>query len=256
LRQPITMVPIAFLLPLVAVASAGNYDANQLMQMMNMMNAMQQAKGWGNWQAPTAAPAPQWSTGSPEDIAAYLKWCEENQVRIADQARQKKLLAEWEKKEHERKEEMKRMAMVKEAAERQAAMESEWKMWEKKLTQTVSFDALGEKIRDMKAHYYYMMVFEFLKFCKCTDFTVEVERFFHHDGFATDRYEEFDLEGLDFPESNVIEDVAQALYLKDQAYQTKAFFGGLANSMCTGARQYFEQVVEWDKQYDFLNKVY
>jgi len=252
------MVPIAFLLPLVAVASAGNhdYDQNMMMNMMNMMNAMQQAKGWGNWQAPTAAPAPQWSTGSPEDIAAYLKWCEENQVRIADQARQKKLLAEWEKKEMERKEEAKRMEMMREAAERQTAMEPEWKMWEKKLTQTVSFDALSYKINEMKHQYYYMMVFEFLKFCKCSDFTTEVERFFHHDGFSTDRYEEFDLEDLNGIDVGDVGTVAQALNQLSQGDQLKAFFGGLSNAMCTAARTYFDQVVEWDKQYDFLNKVY
>jgi len=252
LRQPITMVHVAlFIAPLLGLCAAGNVDMNM---MMNMMNAMQQAKGWG--MMPTAAPAPQWSTGSPEDIAAYLKWCQENQVRIADQNRQKKLLAEWEKKETARKEEAKRMAAMREAAERQTAMEAEWKMWEKKLTETVSFDKLGYAIMEMKHTYYYMMVFEFLKFCKCTDFTTEVERFFHHDGFATDRYEEFDLGDLGGIDSTNVNDVAQALFPMNAADRTKAFFGGMVSTMCEGARTYFDQVVQWDKQHDFLNKVY
>merc|ERR1712212_1256864 len=124
-------------------------------------------------------------------------------------------------------------------------MESEWKMWEKKLTQTVSFDALSYKINEMKHQYYYMMVFEFLKFCKCSDFTTEVERFFHHDGFSTDRYEEFDLEDLNGIDVGDVGTVAQALNQLSQQDQLKAFFGGLSNAMCTAARTYFDQVGLW-----------
>merc|ERR1712244_212869 len=149
--------------------------------MMQMMQMMQQMKGWGGdshgmggmGQGPT--PAPSWSTGSPEDVAAYLKWCEENQVRIAEQKKQ---------------------MMAKEAEERKEAMESEWKMWEKKMTMTASFEKLGYEIMEMKHKYYYLVVFEFLKFCKCSDFTSEIERFFHHEGFETGNYEEFDLADL------------------------------------------------------------
>merc|ERR1712154_548563 len=122
------------------------------MQMMQMMQMMQQMKGWGGdshgmggmGQGPTAAPS--WSTGSPEDVAAYLKWCEENQVRIAEQKRQTQLLQEWERKEAARKEAMKKEMMAKEAEERKEAMESEWKMWEKKMTMTASFEKLGYEI--------------------------------------------------------------------------------------------------------------
>jgi len=256
LRQPFIMVPFALILTLVGAAAAGQMgDATQMMEMMKMMEMMNQAKGWAAYAAPTAAPAPQWSTGSPEDIAAYLKWCEENQVRIADQTRQKQLLEQWEMKEAARKEEMKKVAAAREVAERQLAMESEWKMWEKKMTMTASFEALGYEIMEMKHKYYYLVTFEFLKFCKCSDFTADVERYFHHEGFATNKYEEFDLSDLNAPAGQDVNAIAQALFAMDKVGQTKAFFGGLQQAMCEGARTYFDTVLGWEKQYNFLERL-
>merc|ERR1711935_1333591 len=92
----------------------------------------------GNAVAATAAPAPQWATGSPEDVAAYMKWCEENQIRIADQKRQSQLLIQWEQKEAHRVE------------------------GQKKMTMTANFESLGYQIMEMKHKYYYVVTFEFL----------------------------------------------------------------------------------------------
>jgi len=276
LRLPITMVPFALILTLVGFAAAGQmgHDAGQMadmmkmmemMKMQEMMNQMEAAKGWGghhdggnmggNGGGAMATQAPQWSSGSQEDIAAYMKWCEENQVRIADQKRQSELLANWERKEASRKEEMKARAAKHEAEERQIAMESEWKMWEKKMQMTASFENLGYQIMEMKHTYYYLVTFEFLKFCKCSDFTSEVERFFHHEGFSSNHYEEFDLNDLNAIDSQDVNAVANALFSMSAGDQTKAFFGGLAQSMCGGARQYFDQVIQWDKQYNFLERL-
>jgi len=265
LRQPTIMVPFTIILTVVGLAAAnagGMGDNAQMMEMMKMMEMMQMMKGWGGdhggsagGNMPTAAPAPQWSTGSPEDIAAYMKWCEENQVRIAEQKRQTQLLQEWERKEAARKEAMKREMQKHEAEERKEAMESEWKMWEKKMTMTASFEKLGYEIMEMKHKYYYMVTFEFLKFCKCSDFTSEIERFFHHEGFETKNYEEFDLADLNAIDSQDVNSVANALFAMNNMDRTKAFFGGLAQSMCGGARAYFDQVVAWENQFNFLERL-
>ena len=78
---------------------------------------------------------------------------------------------------------------------------------------------------EMKHKYYYMVTFEFLKFCRCSDFSVEMERFFLYEGV-----------------SNA---VAQALAQLSKGEQIKSFFGALANAICSGARTYFEQVEAW-----------
>jgi len=266
------MVPFAIILALVGAAAAGQMgDNNNMMEMMQMMQMMQQMKGWGgdhaggnggmggmggNAVAATAAPAPNWSTGSPEDVKAYMKWCEENQIRIADQKRQTTLLQQWEHKEAQRKEEQHKAMAAHEAEERQHAMEAEWKMWENKMTMTANFESLGYEIMEMKHKYYYVVTFEFLKFCKCSDFTSEIERFFNHEGVETKSYEEFDLADLNAIDSQDVNAVARALFAMNKMDQTKAFFGGLAQSMCGGARNYFDQVVAWDKQYNFLERLH
>merc|ERR1712130_988811 len=105
-----------------------------------------------------------------------------------------------------------------------------------------------------KHKYYYMVTFEFLKFCRCSDFTAEIERFFMHEGVSTS-YEEFELADLGAIDSSDPNAVAQALVQLSKGEQIKSFFGGLANAMCAGARTYFEQVEAWEKQYNFLERL-
>merc|ERR1712125_254618 len=81
-----------------------------------------------------------------EDYEAYLKWCEENRAMQAE--------------------------------ERKHNMMAEWKMWEKQMSSVASYDKLGYEIMEMKGKYYHLVAFEFLKFCKCTDFTSEIEALF------------------------------------------------------------------------------
>merc|ERR1719361_1402139 len=90
--------------------------------------------------------------------------------------------------------------------------------------------------------------------CKCSDFTAEIERFFMHDGVST-KYEEFELSDLGAIDSTDPNAVAQKFITLSKGDQIKAFFGGLAEAMCGGARTYFEQVEAWEKQYNFLERL-
>merc|ERR1719251_20580 len=214
---------------------------------------MNKMKGWGAMEAPKAednAVAMQ----NAEDYEAYLKWCEENRARQAEFAKQQELLNEFKAREEARKMEMEKERAKMEAEERQKNMMAEWKMWEKKMQMTASFDSLGYEIMEMKHKYYYMVTFEFLKFCKCSDFTAEIERFFMHDGVST-KYEEFELSDLGAIDSTDPNAVAQKFITLSKGDQIKAFFGGLAEAMCGGARTYFEQVEAWEKQYNFLERL-
>merc|ERR1712019_36813 len=110
--------------------------------------------------------------------------------------------------------------------------------------------------QEMKHKYYYTVVMEFMKFCKCDDFSGEIERFFGHDGVSY-KHEEFDLAdlGLNAVSGQDAFQVAQALNNISKEDQIKAFFGGLAERMCEGARTYYNQVAAWEKQYRFLERL-
>ena len=108
---------------------------------------------------------------------------------------------------------------------------------------------------EMKGQYYHKVAFAFLKFCKCSDFAGEIESFFMGGHEAGEEYD------LDFMEDNIEVGsdpavVAQALVNLSKGDQIKAFFGGLAESMCDGAEAYFEQVEAWEKQYNFLERLH
>merc|ERR1712130_417898 len=202
---------------------------------MNMMEMMNQAKGWGAKATEAPAKADDWyNMQSQEDYEAYLKWCEENRARTAEFQKQQELLNQFKAREEARKMEQEKERAKMEAEERQKNMMAEWKMWEKKMQMTHTFD--------------------FLKFCRCSDFTAEIERFFMHEGVSTS-YEEFELADLGAIDSSDPNAVAQALVQLSKGEQIKSFFGGLANAMCAGARTYFEQVEAWEKQYNFLERL-
>merc|ERR1712223_2091468 len=196
---------------------------------------MNQAKGWGAKTTEAPAKADDWyNMQNSADYEAYLKWCEENRARQAEFAKQQELLNEFKAREEARKMEMEKERAKMEAEERQKNMMAEWKMWEKKMQMTASFESL--------------------KFCKCSDFTAEIERFFMHDGVCT-KYQEFELSDLGAIDSTDPNAVAQKLVRLTKGDQIKAFFGGLAEAMCGGARTYFEQVEAWEKQYNFLERL-
>merc|ERR1712117_270364 len=161
------------------------------MQMMQMMNA---AKGWGSQQqggnmggnTGVMQQQQQWQgMTNSADYEAYLKWCQENKMRQQEQ-------------EEKRKEEMEKKKIEMEAKEREENMMSQWKSWEQKMKMSSNFESLGYEIMEMKMKYYYMVTFEFLKFCKCQDKTSQIMAFFSKEGMSSNKadYEEFDLADL------------------------------------------------------------
>jgi hypothetical protein len=252
------MVPLLVVTLLVPLAAGGMVDPN-MMQMMQLMQMMQQQKGWGYEmpQQPQPSQAPQqqwWGMQSAEDMEAYLKWCEENKIRQQEQTKQQELLAMWEKKEAERAEMMEKERIKHEAEERQESMMAQWKMWQQKLENMHEFEGLGYEIMEMKHKYMYLVTMEFLRFCKCSDFTETLARYFQHDGLSYNG-DEWDLDDLEGIDSNDPVAVAQALANRPAEEQMKAFFGGLAGAMCEGGRQYVQQVMAWEKQYNFLDRL-
>merc|ERR1712212_1259401 len=244
-----------FLLALVLPLAAAGFDANTMVQMMQMMNM---AKGWGaNGQQQTGGNAggvmqqqqqqmqqQQWQgMTNSADYEAYLKWCEENKVRQQEQMKQ----------------EMEKEKIEMEAKERQQNMMAQWKSWEQKMKMSSNFENLGYEIMEMKGKYYYMVVFEFLKFCKCTDKASQIQAFFSNEGMSGSKsdYEEFDLSdlGITQAQSNDALAVARALLNISKEDQVKAYFSGLATSMCEAANAYFDQVETWEKQYNFIEKL-
>jgi len=253
-----TMVPLLalVLLPLVAAGGQGGMDMNQMMMMMQQMQQQQQQNSWG-WGAQAPAQQQQnnwWGMDKQEDYEAYLKWCEENKARQAEQAKQKELLDMYEKQEAERKLQMEKERVQHEAEERHESMMAQWKQWQKKLQMQHEFDGLGHAIIEMKHKYMYLVTMEFLKFCRCSDWSNELAHYFQHDGleYNHDEYDLDDLEGID---SNNPSEVAQAIANRPKEEQIKVFFGGLAHSMCAGGKVYVDQVEAWEKQYNFLDRL-
>jgi hypothetical protein len=133
-------------------------------------------------------------------------------------------------------------------------MMQQYMTWQRKLEETQEFESLTYKLAEMKHVYSFAVTAEFLKFCKCSDFTEDLEKFFMHDG-VTVSHQEFNLDDLEGINSNDAVAVAQALANRPKADQVKAFFGGLAQSMCAGAEAYTRQLVEWEKQYNFMERL-
>lgn len=232
----------------------------QNMQNMMMQNMMQNMNGWGwggkqeqqggnmqqggNW----------WGMQSQEDYEAYMKWCEENKMRQQEQEKQRELIEMWHKQEEHRKMEAEKEKQMREASERQENMMSQWKMWEKRLEMQHEFDDLAYAVMEMKHKYMYTVTMEFLKFCQCSDFTADLERFFMHDGvsYQGEDWELDDLNGIDTDDPVA---VARVLVNVPKVDQIKAFFGGLATSMCLGGRGYVQQLMQWQKDTKFLDRL-
>merc|ERR1712062_964263 len=132
------------------------------------------------------------------------------------------------------------------------SMMAQWKSWEQKMKMSTNFEHMGVEIMEVKGKYYYMVVNEFLKFCKCTDRASQIQAFFGSNEVSDNKmdYEEFDLSDLGITEaqSNDPVAVARALLGVSQEDQVKAYFSGPAMSMCEAANAYYDQVETWEKQ--------
>merc|ERR1711993_160824 len=152
-------------------------------------------------------------------------------------------------------------AQKEEARKMQVQMMAEEKMWEKQMESVAEFDKLGYEIMEMKAKYYYMVTFEFMKMCKCNDFTSKVEAFFMGESSNSKALEMDDMfeDIVDITEEGLANNdpatVAQTLVRLSKEDQIKAFFAGLREVMCDGAEAYVEQVESWEKQYRFLKRL-
>jgi len=231
--------------------NGGNNNMMDMMSMYNNMNNMNNMNQNQNQQQPN------FSMQNKEEYDAYLKWCEESRARQAEQSKQQELLEAWKKRQEEQEKEKEKMKLQMEAHEREENMKNQWKQWEQKMQMAQNFDTIGYEVMEMKHKYYYMVVMSFLQFCKCSDFAGEIKNFFHHDGVDTSKYEEFDLTdlGLTAAQSNDPAAVARALNGLSQGDQIKAFFGGLSESLCDGAKSYYDQVHQWEEQYKFLERL-
>merc|ERR1712010_54848 len=163
---------------------------------------------------------------------AYLKWCEENKAKMGEKAKAEA-----------------------DARERRENQMAQWKMWEKQMEMSAVFDTISAQVTEVKHKYYEMVVFEQLRFCRCSDFTEDVGRYFNREEFH--KYEEFDIDdlGLNAIQSQNVNDVANALNLLSEEDRIKQFFGGLGNALCEGARRYIEQVEDWEKQHNFMDNL-
>merc|ERR1712025_777112 len=200
---------------------------------MNMMNMYNNMNNMNNMNQNQQQQQPNFSMQNKAEYEAYLKWCEESRARQQEQSKQQELLDAWK--------------------QRQAAQEKA----KEKHQMAQNFDTIGYEMMEMKHKYYYMVTMSFLQFCKCSDFAGEIKQFFHHEGVDTSKYEEFDLAdlGLTAVQSNDAGAVARALNGLSQVDQIKAFFGGLSDSLCEGAKDYYDQVHQWEDQYKFLERL-
>merc|ERR1712142_1217487 len=217
------------------------------MGMNNMMNGMGMNNMGGGMQG----------MQSQEDYEAYLKYCEERKVAAATREQHEKLMEMYKKKEEEEKEKERHKRMENEAHEKHEMMMSQFKAMEKRVEETEKFEKLGYELMEMKAKYTFMVTAEFLKFCKCSDFTSDLERFFMQNDISvfSEEYDLDDLDDLEGIDTNDPVAVAQALANRPLVEQVAAFFGGLADAMCDGARDYVDQIEAYEKQYNFLERL-
>merc|ERR1712127_710899 len=259
-RRQISMKFVAVLLLVVPfVAGGGQGDMMQMMQ-QQMMQMMQQ-KGWGgemqqqNNNNNGNDNGQWWDAQKPEDYEAYMKWCEERKMAVQEQQQQQDMLKQFQMAEEKREMEHKQAAVHKEIEEKRESMMAQWKMWQNRLSQQHEFDNKMDKFAEMKHHYMFAVTMEFLKFCKCSDFTEELHRYFMHGDMKYDGGDDWDLDDLEGIDTTNAVAVAQQLANRPASDQVKAFFGGMATTMCMAGRAYVEQVKAWEGQYKFLDRL-
>jgi len=228
-------------------------DMMQQFMQQQMMNMMAQS-GWGHKEKDDHGDGDWWAAQNSDDYEAYMKWCQERQMAMKEQEQQREILKQWEEAQAKRKMEMERERQHKEAEERHESMMAQWKMWQMRLNQQHEFENLMAHFTEMKHGYMFAVTMELLKFCKCSDFTEDLQRYFMH-GDQTYEDADFDIDDLDGIDTTNAQAVAQALANSSKEVQVKAFFGGLANALCASGRTYVEQVRSWENTYRFLDRL-
>jgi len=256
------MLALAALLPLVwggavhmPMMQQGTYGVqmngymqmgNQMMQGhgMQQMGHEQQGQNNGNW----------WNLQSDEDREAYLKWCEERKIQMQEQEESQRLLRQITQQAEEKKREMAREAMMKEAKAKRESMVAQWRMWQNQIKQSEEYTGNMDKYQAMKVKYMFTLTMDYLKFCRCSDYTAPLQRYLMHDGVTyepgmSEAYTLDELEGIDITNE---EAVAQRMATLSDEDGIKLFFHGLIFSTCESVRAYVKQLQTWEAQYNFM----
>merc|ERR1712121_12856 len=195
-----------------------------------------------------------WGMDDEEDYEAYLKWCEERRMAIAEQEAQQELLKEMQERAEKKQREMEHEKAMKEMEAKRESMENQWRMWQSQLAQAEEFDGNMDKYMEMKIKYMFSLTMDYLKFCRCSDYASHLQRYLYNDGqtFEPGVSEAFDLSDLEGVDVTSVDAVAQRMATLSQKEQVNLYFGGIIYSMCDAVRLYVEQVRAWETQYNFM----
>merc|ERR1711868_83517 len=218
---------------------------NQMMGNQMMGNQMQQqGMNAGNW----------WGMTSEEDKEAYLRWCEERKLQMKEQEEAQELLKQITEAAEEKKREAMKEKMMKEAKMKRENMVAQWRMWQSQLKQTEEYDGAMTKYTEMKVKYMFSLTMDFLKFCKCSDNTADLQRYLRYGEMTfipgmSEAYDLSELEGIDI---NNEEAVAQRMATLSDQDQIKLFFTGMIMTTCDAVKVYIGQLKSWEQQYNFM----
>jgi len=218
---------------------------NQMMGNQMMGNQMQQqGMNAGNW----------WGMTSEEDKEAYLRWCEERKLQMKEQEEAQALLKQITEAAEEKKREAMHEKMMKEAKMKRENMVSQWRMWQSQLKQTEEYDGAMEKYTEMKVKYMFSLTMDFLKFCKCSDNTGDLQRYLRYGEltYVPGMSEAYDLSELDGIDINNEEAVAQRMATLSDKDQIQLFFTGMIMTTCDAVKGYIGQLKQWEQQYNFM----
>merc|ERR1711963_778332 len=225
----VPMLALAALLPLVWGGAVhypmmqANVQMNGVLQMQNMMQQQmmqqqmmqqhheQQGQNNGNW----------WNLQSDEDREAYLKWCEESQ----------RLLRQIPEQAEEKKREMAREKMMKEARAKRESMVAQWRMWQNQIKQAEEYTGNMDKYQTMKTKYMFSLTMDYLKFCRCSDYTAPLQRYLSYDGMT-------------------YEPGMSEAYTLDELEGIELFFHGIITTTCESVKAYVKQLQTWESQYN------
>merc|ERR1711963_967657 len=233
-----------------------NVQMNGVLQMQNMMQQQmmqqqmmqqhheQQGQNNGNW----------WNLQSDEDREAYLKWCEERKIQMQEQEESQRLLRQITEQAEEKKREMAREKMMKEARAKRESMVAQWRMWQNQIKQAEEYTGNMDKYQTMKTKYMFSLTMDYLKFCRCSDYTAPLQRYLSYDGMTyepgmSEAYTLDELEGIDITNE---EAVAQRMATLSDEDDIKLFFHGIITTTCESVKAYVKQLQTWESQYNFM----
>jgi len=222
----------------------GSYGHQQMGGQMGGQQMQQGGQNGGEW----------WGMTSEEDKEAYLKWCEERKLQMKEQEEAQALLKQITQQAEMKKREHSREKMMKEAKMKRENMVSQWRMWQSQLKQTEEYDESMNKYSEMKVKYMFSLTMDYLKFCKCSDYTGPLQRYLRHGEMTYEpgMSEAYDLSELDGVDLNDEEAVAQRMATLPDSDQIKLYFTGMIMTTCDAVKAYVDQLKAWEVQYNFM----